>query len=395
MAGRLTLAGVSLLIVFNLLLAGVDLATGGPPPAGPPSSSYATASEGLAAYADLLAVYGHPVDRLRRTLDEAELDLGLTVVLADPDPLSKAEQLAMARFVSGGGRVVAAGAGVEPLLRRLLDRPPVWAPGGDRSARAVGAAPEIAAVSRVRSAGLGSWVDRGATEPILVPGVAGAGGDTTDDHPRSAAPTNGAAAAGPSLATVVSVGAGRVVAVADASVFHNSLLGEADNAAFAVAVAGEEGRPVAFAEAAHGFGESEGLAAVPARWRLALAAALAATLVWMWSRGRRLGPPEDEERPAAPPRRAYVDAMAASLAKTHRPALCARPLQQAAHRRLARRAGLPADAGDDALRVAAVHLGMPAADVDALFAPPRDDGELLVVGRAVTVALAEKESGPW
>ncbi|MDP9403932.1 MAG: hypothetical protein M3P85_11555, partial [Actinomycetota bacterium] len=276
-------------------------------------------------------------------------------------------------FVEGGGRLVAAGPDVVASLRHIIGGAPVWAPGGARSARPLAPVPEVANVSLVRSAGHGSWDESGAALPVL------AGGD---------------GGGGAALASVASVGRGRVVALADASVLHNALLARADNAAFALAVAGERGRPVAFAEAAHGFGTAEGLGAIPHRWRWALAASVAAVLVWMWSRGRRLGPPEEQERPAPPPRRAYADAMAASLARTRQPALCVEPLQNWARRRLARRAGLAPDAGDEALRHAASQLGVPPEEAAALFAPPRDDRELLAVGRAVA-GLAEPEGRPW
>ena len=86
---------------------------------------------------------------------------------------------------------------------------------------------------------------------------------------------------------------------------------------------------------------------MPARWRWALAGGFLAAVVWMWSRGRRLGPPDDIERTAPPARRAYVDAMAGALARTRQPDVVVAPLQDRARRRLAARAGLPADAGDD------------------------------------------------
>lgn len=411
---RIATVAAGLLIGFNLLLAGVDLATGGPPPAGPPSSSYATAPEGLAAYADLLAAYGHPVRRLRKTLDEAALDPRATVVVADPSPLTDAENRALRRFVRDGGRLVAAGADVESVLGHILGRGPEWAPAGTRSARPLAEVPEVSNVSVVRAAGRGSWSDAGDTLPVL-------GEDGVDDAGRQTSGTREGARAGSgedqaaagtlatvastatgTLATVASAGAGRVIALADASPLQNDLLDEADNAAFGLAVAGERGRPVAFAEAAHGYADSEGLAAIPQRWRAAIAGALAATFVWMWSRGRRHGPPEDEERALPPPRRAYVDAMAASLAKTRDPARSAMPLQEAARRRIARRAGLPPDAGDDAVRQAAVHLGISSEEVAALFAVPRNDRDLLAVGRATATALAttktrptDQETRPW
>jgi hypothetical protein len=218
--------------------------------------------------------------------------------------------------------------------------------------------PEAAGVAQVTTAGAGRWREAAGTLPVL----AGGGGI---------------------LATVASVGAGRVVAVADSSVLQNRRLARADNAAFALAVVGEAGRPVRFAELQHGYGRPTGLGAVPSRWRWALAGAVLAALAWMWSRGRRLGPPDLVERDVPPPRRAYVDAVAATLARARQPEVTVRSLRARARRRLAERAGLPADAADEALREAAVRLSLPADEVDALFRPAPAPADLVAVGRAL------------
>jgi hypothetical protein len=140
---------------------------------------------------------------------------------------------------------------------------------------------------------------------------------------------------------------------------------------------------VAFAEAQHGYGRRSGLGAIPARWRWALAGGFSAAIVWMWSRGRRLGPPDDIEPTVPPARRAYVDAMAGALARTRQPDVIAAPLQERARRRLAARGGLPADAGDEDLRRVAAELRLPPEEVDALFHPCRTNEEVLAVGTAL------------
>jgi hypothetical protein len=83
--------------------------------------------------------------------------------------------------------------------------------------------------------------------------------------------------------------------------------------------------------------------------------------------------------------------MAASLARTRQPAISVAPLQDRARRRLAERAGLPADAGDDVLRRAAADLGLPADDVDSVLRPPRTQADVVAVGRAVA-HLEERRS---
>ena len=354
---RLLGGAVVLVLALNLLTAGVTVVTGGSDPGGPTSSSYATAGDGLAAYAELLARYGHPVERIRTSLDRAGLDPAATLVLADPGDVSEAEGRAVAAFVAAGGRLVAAGRDVEPMLAQLPGGGPEWADAGVRSGRPLVPAPEVAGVGTVESAGGGAWDDPGGTLPLL------GGGDRL-------------------LATVATVGRGRVVALADASPLQNRLLAQADNAAFGLAIAGA-GRVVAFAEAQHGYGRSTGLGAIPARWRWALAGGFLAAVVWMWSRGRRLGP-ADEVAPSIPPaRRAYVDAMAGALARTRQRDVLAAPLQARARRRLAARAGLGPDAGDDDLRRAARDLALPPDDVDALFRPCSSDEDVVAVGRAL------------
>ena len=94
-------------------------------PGGPTSSSFATASDGLAAYAELLTRSGHPVSRLRSAPADARLDPRTTLVVLDPSAVLPADAAALRRFVAGGGRLVAGGS--DPVwVRDLLTRPPLW-----------------------------------------------------------------------------------------------------------------------------------------------------------------------------------------------------------------------------------------------------------------------------
>lgn len=366
---RALVGTVAAVVGLNLLISMVNLATGGSAPGGPASSSYATGGDGLAAYAELLGRRGHTVDRLRVALDEAALDPGATLVVADPQPLTAAEAQAVARFVTGGGRLVAAGSRTESLVAALAggDAGQVieWEPAEVRTARPLAPVPETAGIASVEAGGRGAWAEAGTALPVL-------GGD------------------GKVLALVASVGRGRVVALADASPLQNRLLARADNAAVALAAAGGPERPVLFAEAQHGYGRATGLRAIPARWRWAVAGGFLAAVAWMWSRGRRLGPPDEVEPEEVPARRAYVEAMAAALARTRQPSLAVAPLQERARRRLAERTGHPGDVSDEVLRHAAVHqLGLAEADVDALLRPCRTEADVVAVGR-VAAALARR-----
>jgi len=113
-----------------------------------------------------------------------------------------------------------------------------------------------------------------------------------------------------------------------------------------------------------------------------MAGAVLAVLVWMWSRGRRFGPPDAEDEEPAPPRRAYVDALAASLLKTGDPAGAIGPVQAAARDIVARRSGVAPDA-DGEVRRAAVALGLTDHDADAIIAPVRSHDDAIRAARAL------------
>ena len=148
------------------------------------------------------------------------------------------------------------------------------------------------------------------------------------------------------LLLVRPAGRGRVALLADTSPLQNRLLDEADNAALALALGGRG--PLTFVESVHGYGPQRGLAALPARFGWALIGLLLAALVFMAARGRRLGPPERERRELAPPRRAYVDSLAATMARGKAREEAVAPVRAEARRRLARRAGLRDEADEEA-----------------------------------------------
>jgi hypothetical protein len=357
---------VALLVALNILGAAADELVGGDQPGGPTSSSYATGDDGVAAYASLLARAGHPVGRARVPLSRVPLAAAFTVVVLDPDTLGTDpdehagdEVGALLRFVTAGGRLVLGGGGGAPELTRRLPAPPTWSGRGVTTAHPLVPAPETSGVERVVTGGAGSWPRAGATLPIL-------GGSRP-------------------LATVTDLGRGRIVLLADTSPLQNAWLGRADDAAFGLAIAGPPGRPVVFAESVHGFDDRSGLKAIPARWRWVALLLLGATLAYMWSRGRRLGPPEDAERAMAPPRRAYVDAVAATLARTRDRAVALAPVQRAAREQLLARAGVDITrAGDDAtVRAAAQRLGVADGDVAVLLTPPGGNAETLALGRVL------------
>ena len=355
-AVRVVIVIVALAVVVNIALSLLDSSTRGADETAPRSSSLSTGREGLAAYAELLRRNDHRTEAQRGSVTDAALSPADTLVVLDPVGIDSDEERAVRRFVEDGGRLVAGGAGSTGLLAALLAEPPELSSAGIRNAVPIGGAREVTGLASVRTAGEGSWSQPGDTNPVL------------GDGPRL-------------LATVATVGRGRVIALADPSPLQNRLLATADNAGFGLAAAGD-GRAVVFAEGAHGYGEASGLGAIPGRWQAALVGLTLAALLGVVAAGRRLGPPEDADRPLPPARREYVDAVAVSLTRTNQPAQALGPLQAAARARLARRAGLPPTASEPQLRAAATRLGWSASETDALFAPARTAVEVVAAGSA-------------
>jgi uncharacterized protein DUF4350 len=278
---------VGLVVLFIVVSVVIDRIA--PTPSGPEGSSYATAPEGAAAYAELLHRAGHPVTRVRTPVAERPLDPGTTLVVLDPEQVAPEEARAIGRFVRAGGRLVAGGA-LARWLGRVLDVPPEWAPSAPGRATVVVPVPESAGVSSVAFAEGGRWDELGGALPILA----------TPDGP---------------VAAVSESGAGRVVLLADASPLYNRELARADDAAFGLAVVGAARRPVAFLETVHGYGVSRGFGGLPGNVKWALIGLALTALVAIWAAGRRFGPAEDPDTEPPPPRVDYVDALAAALVR--------------------------------------------------------------------------------
>ena len=353
--GRLAAGLAAVVVLFGVAVVVLDRLT--PAPQGPDSSSFATSPEGLAAYADLLRHAGHPVERRRRELARERLSPERTLVVLDPRGLPPEEARAIGAFVRAGGRLVAGGTSGTAWLEGALDEAPEPGAERDGDARPLVPVPETAGVATVSGPGLAGWGRAGAALPVLGPPEA-------------------------PLAVLAVRGRGRALLLASAAPLQNRSLRRADNAALGLAAAGPAERPVVFLETVHGYGTASGLAALPADARWLLGGLLLAALLFAWSHARRIGPPEENELPLPPPRADYVDALAGALVRTGRPAEVARPLRAAARERLERRAGLPADASDGALREAAERFGLPADEAAALLQAPRDLEGALAAGRA-------------
>ncbi len=344
---------VAVLLAANLGLRELDQATR--PPGGPTSSSFATAPEGVAAYAELLGRFDRPVLRLRETPAEAELEPDSTLVLLDAEGVTRDDADAIGGLLRSGGRLLYAGA--EPgWLRRVNGERLVWKPSFADRGRVPPGAAGLGDVETVEAEASGVWV---SDEGVLL------------------------AAANGALALRRPVGRGEAVLLSDASPLHNRLLASADNAAFGLAVAGPRGRPVVFAESFHGYGEASGLEAVPSRWWWVLGGLALAAVVLALARGRRLGPPELPGRELPPARAEFAEALATQLARTRPHGDALRTARRLVRERLVRAVRLPPDAPETDVRAAAAARRIDAEIVDAALGGERDSDDLLAVGRAL------------
>jgi Domain of unknown function (DUF4350) len=359
-----SIAGV--ILVLNLLATGLDRAVGGNEPSGVSGSSYSTADGGLAAYASLLGRFGHPVTRSRGPISAQPLDPASTVVVLDPSVLTREDTASLLQFVTAGGRLVIGGS--EPFyLHNLRDDPPTWKPDHVTDWRDVD--PTLGGARQVLTRGTGVWSDPGSGHTVV--------------H-------NGDVA----LVTRETIGRGEIVFVADPSALGNEFLGSADNAAFALALAGADGRPVVFAEGVHGFGRARGIRAIPGPWKAALLLLALAALALAWSRARRLGPPDQPARRLPPPRADYVEALSLTLERTRDPTQSFAPLRGWVRDHVSARSALPATATDDDVAHAAHALGYPDDEISALIHPLSDDESVLALGRLVARVGADDRRNP-
>lgn len=325
-------------------------------PGGPRSSSYSTGPGGIAAYAELLAVHGYRVVPQRGELIDG-MPPGGTLVVLDPQTLTTEEASALERWVSAGGRLVIGGR-PEWWSGALLSTGVEWSAGGVTQAGSLVEVAETAGVTSVAADGFGSWTDPAGALPLL-------GDETT------------------TIAAVAEVGAGRAVLLADTSLVHNRNLASEDNAIFALDIAGPPGTTVVFAEGIHGYGDATGLRAIPLRWKVALAGLVLAALVWMVAVGRRLGPPQPEGRRLPPPRGAYLDALATTLARTKQRTGAIAPVREAGRTAILHRSGIEDPADRSAVEGAARALGLNETEIAALLGDGAGDEDVINAGRAL------------
>ena len=361
---RALIVGAALVALANLALAVVDRSAGGSR-RGPRSSSYTTAPDGLAAFEELLRE-GRPVTRARRSLHEdRRLEPGpSTTIFVMDGVLPPDEAAVLDTFVRSGGRLVAAGESATAWLPSIVPAGLTWSTEAVGSARTFAPSAFADGIDEVVSPEGGAWVGTTGGLPVL-------GSDAGD------------------LLVVRRHGAGTVVAMSSASALWNDHLDEADNAALGLRLAGD-GRGVVFVETVHGYVDGAGIGALPSRVRWALVLLTIAACVWLALRARRLGPPESSDRDLAPPRKLFVEAVAATLHRSGKRTESVMGVQHAAQRRLRARAGLGLHAGPDALRDAGPRFGLTTEEVEAILSPATNDAAVVQVGRALAKLEARR-----
>jgi len=268
-------------------------------------------------------------------------------------------------FVAKRGKtlVIVGVAGIGGYARSAL-RLPNDAVGPDVSAtydaRPIVESPSIAGVSRVVGDGTVRFVHE--SFPAAVPLVADAAG---------------------AVIITYTLGRGRIIALADPTIFTNRLLGQADNAQLAVSLLGAGPRvTVAFDEFVHGYGRTESAWLVlPSPLRVALIVAGVLCLIALGGSAIRFVPAAAPPLVRDPNSAAYLVSLATLLRRGRATTRALADLIDATFAAIARSFGLPAHADAATLAtLAASRTGAPARirELAALRARPVVDDTTLL-----------------
>ncbi len=367
---RWRLVWIILAVVLGAqLVSSITGGIGGNNGASGPSSSFDSSASGTEAFAHLLVERGYDVSRLTDPLGETGIARRSTIFVLDPTDWNTSDTAALRRDLSEGNRVVLGGMlpASGALAALLASPPPQWRAIPAGVTHPTGDQMEVRGIASVVSAGPGTYGSPSGDRSAVVPLLVGSRGTLA----------------------LIDTGPGTLVLLASSSALQNSSIGQLDNAAFALDLAGDGGSTVLFDEYDHGFGRpGSGLPGLPASWRWGLGIAVLAVLVWMLSAARRFGPLQEPERTMLPARRKYVDAMATLLStrKSDEWADAIAPVRAEARRQLCRRLGLAMDASDEALSDAARLRSDETLDegrVEAILNPVNTAAEVVAAGNAL------------
>lgn len=333
---RITVLATVLLTLFSAPAAAApDLPTGSARAGGP---------TGVRGWAILLERAGHRVTASRIAPADRRPRPGEVLIMVAGRPLDERDRTAVLAGVSAGADIVAAGSAATTL--------------GLAGLRTATVVPGVLQATDPRFAVLGN-VRAGGTAFAAPP-------------PAGCTPLMTTGSGAPAVLRCAR-GRGTITLVADASPLRNSALGDGDNAALAILLAGPPARRTVFLETIHdrasGDAPPTGLSLLPPWVKRALVVLALALLAWLLAHGRRLGPPEELARPLPPPRRAHVDALAARLARAPDREAAAQAIITEARAQLGRRFGLGPAPGDDAVVAAAHAAGLDQAAIAALGDP--------------------------
>ena len=334
---------------------------------GPFGSSYVTTDQGVGAFHDVLTELGRPVDQLRVPFSPADVPADATVIVVDPDvdAFDVAYGNAMLSHVQRGGRVLLVGV---PNAARLFDL-------------------EFDLVSSAAAR---------LDVPPDAPWTSGVASISTEAGERLV-DLDGEVLVGDDLGAIIArweFGSGDLILVSDPWIFTNEWIGKDDNSVLAVRLAG--GGSVVFDEYVHGFGTGQGIQGIGAALvRIGIVGVLAA-LVAMWAVGKRIGPAEQTERALPPPRAAYLDAMAITVAKARDESAFTRLHGRAVHhlKRIGRRyVGLSESAQQER---AAADLGLDDDDLALLTRPALSTGDVRELAAvAAKIERAKERNRRW
>jgi hypothetical protein len=330
--GRIALWFVAIAIVYQIAASLFSGITGSANSVTGQGSSYDTTSSGTAAFARLLAINGHQVNRLTANLSPGLRHPFGVLFTLDATSWSSTNTGAVKELLADGDNVIVSGkvASMGVLASIDPDSTVRWSSSPAKTVTLFANSPMTRGVDQLDAPGPGTFIVTHAN-PQLVILARGSGGV---------------------LALAIHRG-GWLVVLASSSPLWNQNLASSDNAAFGLNLVAPQTFVVAFDEYVHGVGApGQGLASLPTPWRFGLGAVLIALLVWIISASRRFGPPQETERRLLPPRIGYVNAMATRLGTRPSDEILTTTLNVRTELRftLARRFGLPVDASDELLQ---------------------------------------------